>query len=77
MTVGGKPVQAPNGTIPRLEVGDRCDIGYVWELGQTRGTFNVPAIVDETDGMDDMDGKDSMDDMDGKDDLARTSFSVS
>jgi len=44
----GGLVRLYDGTIPRLEVGGRCDIGYVWELGQTRGTFNVRAIVDET-----------------------------
>ena len=41
-------VRLYDGTIPRLNAGAGCDIGYLWDIGLNRGTFNVRAIVDET-----------------------------
>ena len=34
-------------SIPRLDAGGWCDIGFVWNVGMNRGTVNLRAIVDE------------------------------
>jgi subtilase family serine protease len=44
-----KPWRVPlhEGSIPRLEAGGWCDIGFVWDERGNRGAVNLRAVVDE------------------------------